>query len=115
MSYSGLLTPEITRLNEQSIRTVYHRDVIANARDFTFMGVWQIHHTAEAFRHPIVSVYPRHTNKEIRKDINRVVLPINPVHDIKRPVHIMWTPLSKSDKHHDVKHFVALLVMIYFN
>ena len=39
-SYSGLLTPEITRLNEQSIRTVYHRDVIANARDFTFMGVW---------------------------------------------------------------------------
>ena len=114
-SYSGLLMPEITRLNEQSIRTVYHHDVIANARDFTFMGMWQIHHTAEAFRHPIVSVYPRHTNKEIRKDINRVVLPINPVHDIKQPVHIMWTPLSKSDKHHDMKHFVALLVIIYFN
>ena len=83
VSYSGLLTPEITRLNEQSIRTVYHRDVIANARDFTFMGVWQIHHAAEAFRRPIVSVYPWHTNKEIRKDINRVVLPINPLHDIK--------------------------------
>ena len=69
-SYSGLLMPEITRLNEQSIRTVYHRDVIANAGDFTFMGVWQLHHTAEAFRHPIVSVYPCHTNKEIWKDIN---------------------------------------------
>ena len=82
-SYSGLLTPEITRLNEQSIRTVFHCDVIANARDFTFMGVWQIHHAAEAFRRPIESVYPWHTNKEIRKDINRVVLPINPMHDIK--------------------------------
>ena len=82
-SYSGFLTPEITRLNKQSIRTVYHCDVIANARDFTFMGMWQIHHAAEAFRHPIVSVYPWHTNKEIRKDINRVVLPINPMHDIK--------------------------------
>ena len=56
--YSGLLMPEITRLNEQSIRTVYHHDVIANARDLTFMGVWQLHHTAEAFRCPIVSVYP---------------------------------------------------------
>ena len=84
-SYSGLLMPEITRLNEKSIRTVYHCDVIANARDFTFMGVWQLHYAAKAFRCPIVSVYPRHTNKEkdIQKDINRVVLPINPMHDIK--------------------------------
>ena len=82
-SYSGLLIPEITRLNEQSIRTVYHRDVIANARDFTFMGMWQLHHAAEVFRCPIVSAYPQHTNKEIWKDINRVVLPINPMQDIK--------------------------------
>ena len=62
-SYSGLLTPEITTLNEQSIRTVYHHDVIANARDFTFMGVWQLHHAAEAFRCQIISVYPRYTEK----------------------------------------------------
>ena len=110
-SYSGLLTPEITTLNEQSIRTVYHRDVIANARDFTFMGVWQLHHTAEAFRRPIISVYPQYTNREVQKDINRVVLPINSVHDNKQPVHIMWTPLSRNKKHCDVKHFVALLVI----
>ena len=57
-SYSGLLTPEITSLNEQSVRTVYHHDVIANARDRTRMGVWQLHHAAEAFRRPIVSLYP---------------------------------------------------------
>ena len=110
-SYSGLLTPEITTLNEQSIRTVYHRDVIANARDFTFMGVWQLHHAVEAFRCPIISVYPRYTNREVWKDINRVVLPINSVHDNKQPVHIIWTPLSRNDKHCDVKHFVALLVI----
>ena len=110
-SYSGLLTPEITCLNEQSVRTVYHRDVIANARDCTHMGVWQLHHAAEAFRHPIVSVYPRYSNREVRRDINRVVLPINSVHDNKRPVNIMWTPLSKDDAHCNVKHFIALLVI----
>ena len=110
-SYSDLLTPEITTLNEKSIRTVYHCDVIANARDFTFMGVWQLHHAVEAFRCPIISVYPRYTNREIRKDINRVVLTINSLHDNKQPVHIMWTPLLRNDKHCDVKHFVALLVI----
>ena len=48
--YSGLITPEITRLSEDSIRTVYQCDVIANLKKFTFMGVWQLHHTAEAFK-----------------------------------------------------------------
>ena len=97
-SYSGSLTPEITTLNEQSIRTVYHHDVIANARDFTFMGVWQLHHATEAFRCPIISVYPQYTNRKVQKDINKVVLPINSVHDNKQPVHIMSTPLSRNDK-----------------
>ena len=110
-SYPGLLMPEITTLNEQSIRTVYHCDIIANARDFTFMGVWQLHHAAQAFRHQIISVYPRYTNREVRNDINRVVLPINSMHHNKQPVHIMWTPLSRNDKHCDVKHFGALLVI----
>ena len=48
--YSGLITPEITRLSEDSIRTVYQHDVMANSKEFTFMGVWQLHHTAEAFK-----------------------------------------------------------------
>ena len=48
--YSGLITPEITRLSEDSIRTVYQRDVMANSKEFTFMGVWQLHHAAEAFK-----------------------------------------------------------------
>ena len=48
--YSGLITPEITRLSEDSIRTVYQPDVMANLKEFTFMGVWQLHHAAEAFK-----------------------------------------------------------------
>ena len=74
------------------------------------MGVWQIHQAAEAFRHPMGCVYPQHTNRELRRDLNRIVLPIKAGHDEKRPVYIMWTPLQLTDKPSEVKHFVALLV-----
>ena len=112
-SYSGVLTPEITRLTPESIRAVYQRDVFSNSRNYNFMGVWQFHHAAEAFQRPIVSIYPRYTNRELRRDLNRIMLPLSPIHDQKRPVHVMWTPLDKKkDKHCDVKHFVALLVKI---
>ena len=109
-AYSGFLTPEIMVLNEHSIRTIYQHEVLANSKQFTYMGVWQIHQAAKAFRHPIDCVYPRHTNRELRRDLNRIVLPIKPGHDEKRPVYIMWTPLQLTDKPSEVKHFVALLV-----
>ena len=48
--YLGLITPKITRLSDDSIRTVYQRDIMANSKEFTFMGVWQLYHTAEAFK-----------------------------------------------------------------
>ena len=48
--YSGLITPKITSLTQTSIRTVYQCDVMANSRDFNFFGIWQFHHTAEAFK-----------------------------------------------------------------
>ena len=48
--YSGHITPELTDLTLTSIRTVYQRDVIANSQDYNFFGIWQFHHTAEAFK-----------------------------------------------------------------
>ena len=110
--YSGLITPKITRLSEDFIRTVYQRDIMANAKEFTFMGVWQLHHTAEAFKQPVRSVYPQHTNRDLREDLNRIILPLTTGHDLKCPVYIMWTPLSTDHAHSNVKHFVALLVII---
>ena len=110
--YSGLITPEITRLSEDSIHTVYQCDVMANSKEFNFMGVWQLHHAAKAFKRPVGSVYPWHTNRDLRKDLNRIILPLTSGHDLKRPVYIMWTPLSTDHAHSNVKHFVALLVII---
>ena len=45
---SGMLTPEITHLNENAIRTVYQCDVMANRIDGSYMGIGQFHHISEA-------------------------------------------------------------------
>ena len=57
-AYSGFLMPEIMMLNEHSMCTIYQREVLANSKQFTYMGVWQIYQATEAFRHPIGCVYP---------------------------------------------------------
>ena len=108
--YSGHISPEITSLTPTSIKTVYRRDVMANSRNYNFIGIWQFHHAAEAFKRPIGVIYPRRTNRELRSDMNRIILPVDTSHDNKRPVHVMWTPLHANSKPHDVKHFVAAMV-----
>ena len=108
--YSGCITPEITVLDQKSIRTVYRRDVFANSRNGYYMGIWQFHHAAEAFKRPLGSVYPRHTNKELRSDLNRIVLPFRACHDIKQPAYVMWSPMRKKDDNHNINHFVSVMV-----
>ena len=108
-NYSGMLSPEITVLHEKAIRSVYERDVLRNQLNGAYMGMWQFHHAAEVFGRPIASVYLRKTNKILRKDMHRMVLPLNSSNDNKCPVYVMWTPISLTMKHADVKHFVALM------
>ena len=67
-NYSGMLTPEIMVLHEKAVRSVYECDVLSNRLEDAYMGIWQFHHAAEAFCHPIGSVYPRKTNQILRKD-----------------------------------------------
>ena len=108
-NYSGMLTPEILVLHEKAVRSVYERDVLSNRLEGTYMGTWQFHHAAEAFCRPIGSVYPRKTNQILRKDLNRIILPLDSCNDNKQPVYVMWTPMSTKDRHSEVKHFVALM------
>ena len=108
-NYSGMLTPEITVLNEKAVRYVYERDILSNRLEGAYMGIWQFHHSAEAFHHPMGFVYPRKTNQVLRKDLNRIILPLNLCNDNKRPAYVMWTPMSMNDNHSKVKHFIALM------
>ena len=106
--YSGELSPEIRFLSSKAIQTVYRRDVFANRLNGNYIGVWQFHHAAEAFQRPIGTVYPRKTNRQVRNDLNRILLPARSGNDLKRPAYIMWTPMREKDKNSNVKHFVPL-------
>ena len=108
-NYSGMLSPEIMVLHEKAIRSIYERDVLSNRLNGAYMGMWQFHHAAEVFGQSIRSVYLRKTNKILRKDMHRMVLPLNSSNDIKCPVYVMWTPISLTMKHADVKDFIALM------
>ena len=39
-----------------------------------------------------------------------MTLPIDPIHDMKRPVYFMWSPLHETSDPHNVKHFVTAMV-----
>ena len=108
--YSGFITPEITQLTPESMQTVYRHDVMVNFCDYNLYGIWQFHHAAEAFGHPIGSIYQQQTNPILRSDMNRMILPIKDLNDNKRPVHFMWSPLHETSKLHRVLHFVAAMV-----
>ena len=53
--------------------------------------MWQFHHAAEVFGRPIGSVYLRKTKNILRKDMHRMVLPLNSSNDNKHLVYVMWT------------------------
>ena len=110
--YSGQLPErrDLDLLNEDDVRQIYRNDVMANRKKGNYMGIWQFHQAAEVFKRPVASIYPRHTNKQIRRDLHRLILPINSGHDNKIPVHIMWTPLHLTSNHFDVKHFLTLFM-----
>ena len=114
-NYSGMLPPEVTVLDDRAIRDVYERDVMSNRLDGSYMGIWQFHHAAEAIKRPIGCVYPRRTNQVLRKDMNRIILPLNLSYDNLRPGYVMWTPISDNDHHSEVIHFVALMKKVNVN
>ena len=96
-------------LNRDEIRDVYQKEIMGITKNSEYMGIWQLHQAAEAFRRPIGSVFPHPSNLNLREDMNRIILPLNPTFDIRQPVHVQWTPLHKATYAADVKHFVCLM------
>ena len=42
--------------------------------------------------------------------MNRMILPIDSTHDIKRPVYFMWSPLHETSEPHNVGHYVSIML-----
>ena len=74
------------------------------------MGICQFHHATESFKRPLGSVYPQHTNKELRSYLKRIVLPFIAGHDIKQSAYVMWSLMRKKDDNHNINHLVSVMV-----
>ena len=107
--YSPQLQPIHRRLDRDEILDINQWGLMALTNNFEFMGIWQIHQAAEAFRRPIGSVFPYTANISLWADLNRMILPLNASFDNMQPVHVQWTPLHKDHHASNVKHFVSLM------
>ena len=48
--YSGNALADCSEVNDTVVCDVYHADVLTISKDGNYMGIWQFHHTAEAFK-----------------------------------------------------------------
>ena len=73
------------------------------------MGIWQLFALASALERPIYSIYPKHGNQSVRKDLNRLILPRVEKH--KTIVFIMWTStrFDMTERNWIPNHFVPAL------
>ena len=107
--YSGIDSTNTGRVLHPEVVEIYQKELL-NLRNLgTYMGIWQFHQCEDVLQRPICSVYPEQTNPTVRRDMNRVILPLNESHINRAAVFIMWTPLHIYARAYDVKHFVPLV------
>lgn len=97
------------KLDKQEVDFIYQREIMNITKDKTYMGMWQVFALASVLCKPTYSVYPNLGNKNVRKDLHRLVLPREERSD--SAVYIMWTT-TRGDmvqQHWVPNHFVAVL------
>ena len=107
--YSGIYSTNTGRVLHPEVVEIYQKELLNLRNLSTYMGIWQFHQCADVLQRPICSVCPEQTNPTVRRDMNRVILPLNESHINRAPVFIMWTPLHIYARAYDVKHFVPLI------
>ena len=114
--YSGDQNVRGVYLSQDEIRNVYRRDVMRISKIGQYTGIWQFPQAVEMSGIPFGSIYPdKGVNERIRYDMNRMFLPNNRAFHDKQPAYIMWSPLHKTSKPSNVKHFVILLQKNRYN
>ncbi len=101
-----------TRLNPTLIRSLYREEIMHIRRDRTYMGIWQVHALSSVLNAPVRSVHPKKGQPNVRKDLNRLIMPCNAQTSISAfPAHIMWTSARADmvDEHWVANHFVPVL------
>ena len=109
--YSDEYKHGIDHLNLPStIQEIYQREVMKIRQSYSYMGIWQIFALSSILKNKIYSVYPKRGNRNVRKDLHRIVHPRLSVGK-DNLVYVMWTS-TKSDMrngHGVPNHFVPAL------
>ena len=73
------------------------------------MGIWQVHAMSCIFGAELVSIYLQRGNPEIRKHLDRSVMPRKKL--CKQRMHIMWTSIraQRDANYFALNHFVPLV------
>ena len=93
-----------------NVTDIYEQEVMDICKMNTFMGIWQIFQTCNLVGHPIRSVYPENTRKNIRLDMNRHIWCFDNSLNNSEILNIMWTPMQVANTH--PCHFVPLLKVV---
>ena len=108
--YSEFYVPGVCLTND-IIKDIYRREVLSITEDRSFMGIWQMFALASVLELPLYSVYPMKGNLNVRKDMNRLIIPRQTQNSDGNPVYILWTN-TRGDitlEHWVPNHFVPLL------
>ena len=94
-------------LSSSQVEEIYEQEVLGLCKDGNYMGVWQLFQAANIFHLPLVSVYPKQTSPNIRKDLHRIMYPLK-AGPYTRRLYMMWTYYNKIRQGFP-RHFVPLL------
>ena len=98
-------------LTDGIIEDIFEQEVMSIRDSQTFMGIWQLFALASILKRPIMSVYPKKGNPNVRNDLHRRIEPREK--ESNDEVYIMWT--SNRDDMQEANwvpnHFVPILEM----
>ena len=97
------------KLTKASVRKIFEKEISEVLQKNSFMGLWQIFALSSVLKRPIVSVYPKRGNPNVRRDMHRIILPRE--QQIDQPVGIMWSSArgDMTKEHWVPNHFCLLL------
>ena len=109
--YSELYTPGDIITSSLIERTLFEEiRKVCSANEF--MGIWQLFALASVLGRPLQSVYPNRGNPNVRKDLNRSILPREM--ESNTPAYILWSS-NRNDEmtyaHWIPNHFCPILKM----
>ncbi|WAR25167.1 hypothetical protein MAR_010871 [Mya arenaria] len=75
--YSEMFIPNEREMTNENIKSIYRKEILSITKDKSFMGIWQVHALSSVLKTPIQSVYPELGNRNVRKDMHKLIKPVS--------------------------------------